>query len=534
MKTIIKLSFGIFLVLFITACTKNFDEINTNPNQPAKVSTPTLLTGAMKGLCDDIYDEWWGGRQSMLYAQYWTQRNYTSEDRYAIRQNVNNQYFRFIYHDVMNLMEIIRLNTDPTEAPTAALYGDNNSQIAVATILKVWAMQIMTDTYGDIPYSEAFKGNIDPSLSIPNPKYDKQSDIYAMMLKELAMADSLISLGGSGFTSGDPIYDGNMDKWRKFGNSLRLRVALRMSNVDNYAAANAILAEVGEDGFMTSNADNAVVPYPGGGAMNSPMYDAYFTSARNDFTTCKTIVNLLKGVDDTLNNKINPFNGLTDPRLQIYTRKRGGKYLGMPYGMTDGQTQAYKGKTASWYGSGSYNSSSAIVILHQKFAPVLMEVAEVKFMLSELKGYSQQEYVDGTRASLEHWGSVCHNLESWDDATFNTYVTDMNSYLANLPPASKKTVLAQKYIAFYNQGYQAWAEYRRTGEPSFLLKPGEIANVDGSGNNVYFNPLITITTIPLRMTYPQQEYTVNASQVTAAAAGLAGGDEMTTKLWWEK
>ncbi|HNX01690.1 MAG TPA: SusD/RagB family nutrient-binding outer membrane lipoprotein, partial [Candidatus Cloacimonadota bacterium] len=138
MKNIITLSVGFLLVLFITSCTKNFDEINDNPNLPEKVTTPSLLTAAQKGLCDDIYDEWWGGRQSMLYAQYWVQRNYPSEDRFAIRQSVNNQYFRRIYHDVMNLMEIIKLNTNADTKAAAAIYGDNNNQIAVATILKVW------------------------------------------------------------------------------------------------------------------------------------------------------------------------------------------------------------------------------------------------------------------------------------------------------------------------------------------------------------------------------------------------------------
>jgi len=527
MKTFIKLSFGILLVLFIAGCTKNFDKINDNPNNPSEVTTPTLLTGAMKGLCDDIYDEWWGGRQSELYAQYWCQRNYTSEDRYAIRESVNNQYWRLIYHDVMNLTEVIRLNTDPVEAPKAAVYGANQNQIAVATILKVWAMQIMTDTYGDIPYTEAFKGNL-----VPNPKYDTQESIYASFLTELKNAVDAIDVNQSGFTKGDAIFGGDMEKWKKFGNSLRLRVALRMSHRDGSAAAQAILSEVGEDGFMTSNEDNAAVPYPGGGSMNSPMYDAYFTSARNDFTTCKTLINLLKGVDDTLNNKINPFHGLTDPRLSIYTRKRSGKYLGMPYGMTDGQTQAYKGKCASFYGLGAYDANYAIVILNKKFAPVLMEYAEVKFMLSELREWNQDDYLAGARASIEHWRNVCVSLEGWTTDDVNAFNTDMEAYLAALPAANKQTVMAQKYLAFYHQGYQAWFEYNRTGEPFFLLKPGEIANRTTDGTDVIFEPLVTIDHVPWRMRYPQQEYTVNGSQVTAAA-GVIGGDQMTTKLWWE-
>jgi len=147
MKTFIKLSLGIFLVLFMMGCTKNFDKINSNPNLPAEVTTASILTAAQKGLCDDIYDEWWGGRQSLLYAQYWCQRNYPSEDRFAIRQNINNQYWRLIYHDVQNLVEIINLNTDPNTKTKAAVSGNNNNQIACATILKVWAMQINADTW---------------------------------------------------------------------------------------------------------------------------------------------------------------------------------------------------------------------------------------------------------------------------------------------------------------------------------------------------------------------------------------------------
>jgi len=535
MKTIIKLSLGMFLVLFFTSCTKNFDKINDNPNQPSEVSTPTLLTAGMKGLCDDIYDEWWGGRQSMLYAQYWCQRNYTSEDRYAIRQNVNNQYWRLIYHDIKNLVEVIDLNTDADTKAKASAYGDNNNQIAVATILKIWAMQIMTDTWGDIPYSEAFKG--DAPTPIPTPTYDKQSAIYPVLLSQLAAAVALIDEAKSGFTSGDVVFGGDMGLWKKFGNSLRLRIAMRMSNTDAYATANAIVAEVGLDGFMTSNADNAKFYYIGATPNNSPLYDAWWTSSRNDFTACKTLVNLLKGQDDTLNSKVNPIAvpGMVDPRLQMYTRPRSGAYIGMPYGMTDGQTQQYWAKKVcpSYYGPAAYSSTYAPVILNPKFPVVYMEYAEVEFMLSELNAWDVTHYTNGVRASIENWRDLCITLEGWDATKVSDFNTEMEAYMAALPAPTKTTVLTHKYLALFNQAYQAWAEYRRTGEPSFLLQPGEISSTATDGSDIIFNPLISITTIPWRMTYPQQEYTVNGASVTAAAADLTGGDNMTTKLWWE-
>lgn len=540
MKTIIKLSLGLFLVLFMFACTKNFDKINTNPNQPTEVTTPTLLTGAQKGLCDDIYDEWWGGRQSMLYAQYWVQRNYPSEDRYAIRQNINNQYWRLIYHDVMNLMEVIRLNTDPETAPKAAVYGDNANQIAVATILKIWACQQMADTWGDIPYSEAFKGSIDPATSIPTPKYDKLTDIYASFQTELKAAVEMIN-DNPGFTTGDVIFGGDMSKWKKFGNSLRLRVAMRLSNTDNYAAARAIADEDGIE-FMTSNADNASFSYIGQAPNNSPLYDAWWTSARNDFTVAKPLINILKGVNDTLNNKINPFEGLIDPRLQLYSRDRAvgsGNYFGIPYGMTEGQTQAYWGsrKAPSFYGAAAYSSVTAPVILNAKYAPVYMEYSEVEFMLSELNNWDQTHYMDGVKASIDYWRDKCTNLEGWDADRVAEFNAERDAYLAALPPAGKETVMTQKYLSFYDQAYQAWFEYNRTGEPRFLLKPGEQTHVAADGSPIMFNTLLTypITDLPNRMTYPQQEFTVNGANATAAAAAVGvGGDKMTTRLFWQK
>jgi hypothetical protein len=332
------------------------------------------------------------------------------------------------------------------------------------------------------------------------------------------------------------VYGGDMALWKKFGNSLRLRIAMRMSNTDNYAAAHAIANEAGIE-FMSSNADNAAFEYVGGGSTNSPLYDAWWTSARNDFTVAKPFINILKGVNDTLNNKTNPFFGLIDPRLQIFTRDRpagSGNYYGIPYGMTEGQTQAYWNKklAPSYYGPASYSSAYAPVILNPKFSPVYMEYAEVEFMLSELNSWDQTHYINGVTASCEYWRDLSIKFEGRDAVWVADFNAARDAFLAALPTASKETVMTQKYLAFFNQGYQAWAEYRRTGEPQMLLKPGEVSNVDADGNPILFTPLINITTIPWRMTYPQQEFTVNGTNVTAAAQAI-GLDLMSTKLFWQ-
>jgi len=182
----------------LSACTDKFEEINKDPNNPVEVSTGSLLTNAQKGLVDDIYDEWFSGRQSYVYSQFLAQTAYTEEDRYQLRQPTNNTYWTLIYGDIMDLVEIIRINTEDEEG------GDPN-EIAVARILKAWAMQIMTDTYGDVPYFEAFKAELDVS-----PAYTPQSEIYADLIKELTEASAQINPNATACGSADLIYGGDM------------------------------------------------------------------------------------------------------------------------------------------------------------------------------------------------------------------------------------------------------------------------------------------------------------------------------------
>ncbi len=515
MKTLNKiiLLIGLICLISLSSCKKNFEEINKSPNNPDVVPTSSLLTNAQKSLVDDIYDEWFSGRQSLLYAQYWSQRNYTSEDRYSLRQTTNNSYYRLIYTDIMDLIEIIRLNTDSETKAEMAAYGDNNNQIAVARILKAWALQILTDTYGDIPYFEAFQGSENPS-----PKYDNQKDIYYDLLKELKESVAQIDVTKSGFTTGDVIYEGDMSLWKKFANSLRLRVALRMSNRDA-APLTQLLTELTAADFISSNDENAAFHCIGSSTPNSsPMWSAFFDSKRNDFTTCKTLIDILKGVNDTLNSKVNPFAGLVDPRLYIYSRPRSGLYLGMPYGMPDASTKAYAGKCATFYGSGSYTPTTAILPLAPDYAPVLMDYAEVAFSLAEANAWDQTLYVEGIQASMEQWGVAS---------------TDITTYLAAVPAANEENVITQKYLALYMQGYQAWAEYRRSctaahpsGYPTQLVHPGETTSP-----GVTFDALLG-TDIPRRVTYPSQEFTINGTSVNAAVSRM-GGDALSTKVWWD-
>lgn len=512
-KGIFKKGIAIMLSLgILSSCTDKFEEINRDPNNPVEVSTGSLLSNAQKGLVDDIYDEWFSGRQSYVYSQFLAQTAYTEEDRYQLRQPTNNTYWTLIYGDVMDLVEIIRLNTEDEEG------GDPN-EIAVARILKAWAMQIMTDTYGDIPYFEAFKAELDVS-----PAYTPQSEIYADLIKELTEASAQIDPSATAFGSADLIYGGDMSKWQKFANSLKMRVAIRMSNVDPNYQTYIDQALNAPGGVFTSNDDNALLRYVGStpNVDAAPMYDAYYFSNRNDFTLSKQLVDLMKGENDDLNGKVNPFNGLVDPRLSVWVVPKNGVYEGMPYGIPNDLTSAARPITIDILDGG--------VVAAGNLGVPLMDYAEVCFILSEANGFDQTWYENGVAASLERWGEEGDEVGSLP-ANYNAQVT---TYLAGLPPANAETVLTQKYIALFLNGYEAWAEIRRTGYPLLIVRPGEITYRTAGGVDVPFEPLFeTGDDIPARINYPIIEQSLNKVSYDEAVGRMAA-DDLMSKVWWDQ
>lgn len=494
------------LLIIVSSCTENFEEINKDPNNPTAVSTGSLMANAQKGLLDDIYDEWYSGRQSYLYSQFLAQRNYTEEDRYQLRQPTNNTYWTLIYGDVNDLVEIIRLNTEAGEA-------GNPNEIAAARILKAWTMQILTDTYGDIPYFDAF--NPDEEVS---PAYTPQSEIYPDLLKELTEAAAQINVDMPVFGEYDLIYGGDASKWKKFANSLKMRVAIRLSNIDpNYQT---YIQEAIAGGVFESIEDDAQLRFLGATPNAAPMYDAYYYSNRNDFTLSKPFVDLLTGRDDDANNKANPFPGMFDPRLAVWAVPNDeGEYIGMPYGIPNDVTAVARPGTIDLTNGGATTAGT--------LALTFLDYAEVCFIRSEIENWSQEWYEAGVMASLEDWG----NEGSATGTLPGNYDALVDDYIAALPPATMETVLTQKYIALFLQGYEAWAEIRRTDYPKMLVRPGEISFVTEGGTNVVFEPLVG-SDIPNRVTYPIIEQSLNAVSY-GEAVGRMGVDDMGVKVWWD-
>jgi len=510
---------ALVLSLIVTSCTNDFDSLNSSPNAPVKVPSTTLMVNAQFRLCQDIRDEWFSGRMVLPWVQYWAQINYTEEDRYQYRENSNNDAWKAIYTDLMDLQRIVELNTDEATKGEMLAYGANQNQIAAARILKTWVFGLMTDTYGPIPYHSV--GTVDADFQalsatsgIIGPVYAPMDKVYKDMIKELKEAAAQIDVTSAAFVEGDVLLGGDALLWKKFANSLRVRLAMHMRAKDK-AFADQNISEAIASGVMTSNDDNAVVEFESTATNASPMYQAFIVSARTDFAVAMPFIDLLKGIKG-------PFSRKVDPRLFVYAAPKGVKVTDVAIGnFVAGTADQYEGQP---YGVENHiaaavkvaNVSLPFAPIQATYGEVFMEYAEVCFLMSEYNNWDQAWYEKGIRASMEKWGAA---------------TADIDAYIAGLPAASKETVLTQKYIALYMQPHEAWTEYRRTGYPKTLVMPNT-TYTSNAGIVYSFVPLVVdAKNLPDRIGFSQSEQLLNVDGYKTGVEKLGGADNMLTKLW---
>ncbi|MCU4156860.1 SusD/RagB family nutrient-binding outer membrane lipoprotein [Carboxylicivirga sp. A043] len=486
-----------------------------NPNEPIVPTSGGLMTRVQKQFMNDTRDEWMSGRMSLLWVQYWNQVNYTEEDRYQYRETVNKAGWNDIYKNAQDLKDIIAINTDDATKGDANVIAPNENQIAAARIMLAYVFQLATDIWGDIPYYSY--GNDDPdfeALQLKDggsitPKYASQEKIYKDLLKELDEAQAMI-IEGKNMIGADLFYDGDASMWKKFANSLRLRIANRIKDKDA-TLANQHIADALAEGVYTSNDDNAGVKFENSALNGAPMYRAFVVSARRDFAPSYSFVQLLKGND--IHVYSNPFAGLEDPRLPIYVDPNGdGEYLGVPVAESNASVRTFK-----------WESKPGAEVLSSTYKELYMEYSEICFIQSELNGWDQTWYEYGVEASMQKWGVP---------------QADIDAFIATLPAATEETVMTQKYIALYMNAYEAWSELRRTGYPQTLIKSGDTYDytfmADGEEQTLtyFYNTIVDLPEGPSRVKYLLNEDNINKENKDAAVAAM-GGDEMDTKMWWQ-
>ncbi|NGP88363.1 SusD/RagB family nutrient-binding outer membrane lipoprotein [Fodinibius halophilus] len=525
LTNIIRITSVLLLIgLFITSCDSfsDFGDMNTNPTTADQVEPAMKLTTLQLATAGTRYEMW---RAQLLYGENVSQHlvnafygggnNYTeSIDWLTAFWNTaysgNEISERAQVKGVENLIHQLKQKEEAGESV--------NNMLGIARIMRVFIYHRITDLYGDIPYSEAGKGYIEREFT---PVYDKQEEIYNDFFSELDAAVNQLDPSGSSYGGNDLMYNGDVAKWQRFANSLRLRLALRLVKVDITKAENQAVAAINAPGgVMTSNDDIAMVkhqdgPSNGPAGMNSnPISEAMNDGGDHEFVA-QTLVDWMKNAND--------------PRLEVYAETDSSAYVGFPSGYTSTSVQNHPSFNATTNNYARVNS----MLIDREDPTFFQTYAEVEFMLAEVAargwtaGNAQDHYEAGVEAAM--------NYLSLYDANGGANISsgDISNYLANNPYNASGTldqqleqINSQYWAAVFLNGIEAWSNFRRSGYPD--LEPALVDSNDPPPGNQ------TDGQIPRRLTYPEGNESILNAKNYNEVIKRQGDNNMVTRVWWDK
>jgi len=455
---------------------ERYENLNRDPKNPTEVKADFLFTSATVSLNDQMATPNVNNNIFRFIAQYFTTTTYLDEPNYNVNQRgITDRHWSELYRDVIfdlqDAKSIVEVDPELTEAEKSARLGQ-------LEVLEVYAWSIMVDTFGDVPYTEAINAE-----EFPLPVYDDAATIYSDLISRLNAVGANIQ-AGQGFTAADVLYNGNMGNWDKFANSLQLRLAMRLVDVNGNptlsqtAAEAAILA-----GVFESNADNAELVYQTNPPNTNPLWEDLVQSGRSDYLPAATIVDIM--------------NDLEDPRRATYFfNETVDNYIGGVYG-----------------GSNNYGSYTHVgeAFLDPTLPGILLDFVEVEFNMAKA---AELGYTGAGDASAHYNAAITASIEYWGGTE-----ADATAYLAQSAVAYDGTnaqFATQFWLAMYNNPFEGWSVWRKYDAPALVLP-------EDSGNPV-----------PLRYTYPVNEQNLNQAQYEAASAAIGGDDQQTPVFWDEK
>ena len=477
-----KLIITIGLLGTIFSCSDDYYEsLNQDPTLPTDVPANFLVTAATVSLFDQMVTPNVNLNASRFLAQYWTETTYIDEANFDLNgRNITGRHWTEMYGDVLFDLEDAKNKVESYPLTSTYSQQTKDNQLAIIDLLQVYAWHQLVDTFGNIPYSEAFQG-----LENPIPAFDDAATIYDDLLSRVSADISMLNLSGNGFDN-DPIYNGNISAWRKFAGSLKLKIGMQLADV-NPAKAQAAATEAITTGVFTSNADNFSLAYQSTTPNVNPLYDDLVLSGRSDFVGANTIIDIM--------------NAKNDPRRPVYFKENmgSGVFIGGVYG---GEENTFG------------NSSQIGALFHESTLPgTLLEYSEVEFLLAEavergfgVGGSAESHYNAAILASMEFWGV--------DAGMADNYLSSPGVAYGTAPGTWQQKIAVQFWIAMYNRGFEGWTVWRKFDYPELNL------------------PAFSENPIPTRYTYPVSEQTINPDNYDQAAEAI-GGDEQTTKLFWD-
>ncbi len=473
-KKLIILFAGIAMVA--ASCKKNLTDLNIDPKNPATAPSYAFFTNAQRTLMNNLTSSNVNLNIFRLIVQHWQETTYTDESNYDLgTRSINDNLWNAMYRDVLRDFQEAK-NLIPTDVKDAKV---QKNQLAIADIMQVVAYYYLVTTYGNIPYTDAL------DINKPFPKFDDAKTIYNNLLTRLSTDIGNLDASAESFGTADIIYGGDIDAWKKFANSFKLKMALTIADDDNATAKTAAEQAVAA-GVFTSNNDNAIFQYQSSPPNTNPIWVDLVQSGRKDFVAASTIVTQMEG--------------LNDPRIDNY--------------FTVDAASGYSGGTPGASSNYATFSKPDEAIIAPDFPGDLLDYSEVEFLLAEAfeRGYNVggtalAHYNNAVTASIQFWGGTSGDATTYLLQPSVNYLTATGTY--------RQKIGVQKWIALYNRGWDAWLEWKRLDYPQL-------------------NPAIEAqSAIPIRFPYPVNEQNVNRANYEAAAAAI-GGDEVDTKLWYDK
>jgi hypothetical protein len=505
-KTLYKI--GTVVVLFsmmLSSCTKDFQEINTDPNNTPDALPQQLLAPALVSVMG------YNMIRNRTFNNELMQVTVDLSDaegkvfRYDYRANWADYLYNGWYSELTNFKDLYKTASLPLNY--------NKSYMGISLICQSWVYSLLTDTYGDVPYFESNKAKD----GIYEPAFDRQKDIYMDIFKQLDTANSLLKEGTAIAANSDPVFYGNISRWRKFGNSLFLRLLMRVSgkaevSADVIALFKYIVEHPDDYPIMENNDESAILRWTGIAPLTSPLMTVREQDFRATAIGSFFIDNLVVWNDPRIDLGYGTGSPTLTNRWAIAPYQ--GAFQGVPSGYLPGNNPIKK----SYFYSTTNNNNTGPTLMTEPLAGMIMNYAELQFILAEaaakgwITGSAETYYNQGVESSIKLW------LPNWS-VPVTTFLAnaDMQWQPAATLDEQMERIHVMKYYALFLTDLQQWFEYRRTGHPVLPQGPG-LRN-----NGV----------MPARMTYPVYVQSTNPTNYRLAVEAQ-GPDVISTQVWWQK
>ncbi len=517
MKKILSTSLILLIIGSITACKHGFEKENIDPINIISSSPDKLLAPALVNVLAANMSRNRSLNNELMQVTVMQSEDENAVFRYDLRPNLADATWNTWYTELTNFKDVYDIASTPEY--------QNNSYKGISLVCQAWVFSLLTDTYGDVPYKEANKGK----LGLVEPAFDPQKDIYLSLLDKLEEANTLLTDNVKIEPLSDPVYKGDVALWRKFCNSLRLRLLLRIAGKQEVAAATiSKIKEIVETNpakypIFSSNAESATIKWNGTIVATDPLTNPYVVALREADFDDPSISNFF----------ILKLRDWIDPRIDISTKygTSSRNRLGIAAGQNgfDGIDSGYEIGSKETRQSYFYASASSLYSLQKSpLAGIIMTYGELQFILAEaavkgwISGSAATYYNNGIANAINYW--VPNFSTNVSGTEFTTYVANAGIQWDNTLPVDATTgdskmekIHIQKYYSLFLNDFQQWFEYRRTGHP--ILPKGK--GLRNGGN------------MPSRLNYPIYVQAANSTNYQKAVNNM-GADNINTKVWWQK